>query len=459
MKSKLFILAFGFICFFISLNRINDWKGRMFQVDMGGYHLYLTSAIIYQDIKKLDFYDEINKKYQIYLEQHWFVQQLENGNKANKYTIGTSLHELPFFLIAHAYSLASGTYTADGYSLPYEWASILATIFWACIGLYFLQKLLNKYYNEWIVLFVITSIAVGTNLYYYAAFEQGMSHPYSFFHFSLLLYLTDKWHENFQSKYLLAIALLLGIIAITRVTNTMAAIIPLLWGINNKKYFVEKYRKLFSNYPTLILAAFLFFFVLSIQLIYWKYVSGNWILYSYGEERFIWSKPEIINGLFSFRKGWYIYTPIAILGTLGIFLMKKTRAAQTPIFIFFILFIYITFCWWNWWYGCSFGSRPMVETLALLALPLASFYEYISIKKRAIKVLTSSAVAFLILLNLFQSYQKSIGVIHCDRMSFKYYISTFGQLKADQSKEGLLYSEDKYWEDMSVLDKDKNNSK
>lgn len=258
-----------------------------------------------------------------------------------------------------------------------------------------------------------------------------MSHPYSFFHFSLLLYLTDKWHENFRSKYLLAIALLLGIIAITRVTNTMVAIIPLLWGINNKKYFVEKYRKLFSNYPTLILAAFLFFFVLSIQLIYWKYESGDWILYSYGEERFIWSKPEIINGLFSFRKGWYIYTPIAIFGTLGIFLMKKTRAAQTPIFVFFILFTYITFCWWNWWYGCSFGSRPMVETLALLALPLASFYEYTSIKKRTIKVRTSSAIAFLIFLNLFQSYQKKCWNNTLRSMSFKYYISTFGQLKAD----------------------------
>ena len=37
--------------------------------------------------------------------------------------------------------------------------------------------------------------------------------------------------------------------------------------------------------------------------------------------------------------------------------------------------LYGIFCWYQWWYGGGFGSRPLVDTLPLLALPIAVLAE------------------------------------------------------------------------------------
>ena len=65
------------------------------------------------------------------------------------------------------------------------------------------------------------------------------------------------------------------------------------------------------------------------QMIYWKEMTGRWLYFSYGsDERFFFGDPAIIKGLFSYRKGLFIYTPLLLFAFAGVIsLWLKTFAA------------------------------------------------------------------------------------------------------------------------------------
>jgi len=100
--------------------------------DVMGYYLYLPAAIIYKDLKKLSFKDQIIKDYH---PTTGFYQAFlhESGNYVMKYPIGLAILYLPFFLIAHLLAIIGG-YPTDGFSLPYQMGISWGSIFMACLG-------------------------------------------------------------------------------------------------------------------------------------------------------------------------------------------------------------------------------------------------------------------------------------------------------------------------------------
>ena len=70
----------------------------MFKWDKSGYHLYLPAFFIHKDIRELKFYKYIDEAYMPTGDlKEYELNPLPNGNKANKYSIGVAVHELPFF--------------------------------------------------------------------------------------------------------------------------------------------------------------------------------------------------------------------------------------------------------------------------------------------------------------------------------------------------------------------------
>jgi hypothetical protein len=190
-------------------------------------------------------------------------------------------------------------------------------------------------------------------------------------------------------------------------------------------------------------AALLAFIVIIIpQLFYWHYTSGNWIYFSYpANEFFIWNAPRIWDGLFSYRKGWFLYTPLALLACTGLIFMKSGRISsgiKYSIITFFVVYVYVVFSWNNWFYGWSFGARPMMQTYALLALPLAFLLEKILHFRPLFKSLTLGFFALLIYFNLFQNWQYRKGIISGDSMNHDWYWNNFMSTKAHPDNPSLL---------------------
>ena len=67
--------------------------------------------------------------------------------------------------------------------------------------------------------------------------------------------------------------------------------------------------------------------ILLIPFLLWKIQTGNWVVYSYGEEGFNFATPHFSEFIFSYLKGWLTYTPIAFLILVFgfILLFKKTN--------------------------------------------------------------------------------------------------------------------------------------
>ena len=441
MKSKIAVLLYAIISFYIFFNR-EEYRQIPFRSDPSGYYLYLPATFIYHDVEKLGFCPGVNKLYSLNRDYDFYgTTDQPGGKKLIKYAIGTSVFELPFFLIARLYCSIDRTCQDDGYSTPFTVAGYWGCFLWVSFGLYLLSLVLKKYFTDGVVAFTILCVAFGTNLYYYSSFDPAYSHPYSFVAVSLVLYFTERWFSTFKLKYMAWLGIALGLVIITRPVNIAVAIIPLLWQVYNFESLKARGRLFFQKKLQVAIAILLYLMVCFIQMGYWKAITGHWIYYSYVGEHFNFLKPMIWKGLFSFRKGWFVYTPIAFLAFTGFyFLWKKDKKLAVAPLVFFAVIIYIVFSWEQWWYGGGFGCRPLIDVLPIVALPLAAFIGYVfSIGKVTLKIAALAVIFFCIALNIFQTYQYSLAYIPWDRATGDYYWYIFGKTRFDPAKgEGFL---------------------
>lgn len=444
MKSRLLLLLIAALYLYVMFNRQEIWqqKGYAFAWDKGGYYVYLPALFIYHDLGRLTFYKEINRKYELTFERGIYYacyDQPATGMRVNKYGPGIAIAQLPFFWLGHAITCIDGTYPADGFSYYYQFAIYLSTAFWAIMGLIAVRNLLSRYFAEEVVMPVLLLLAFGTNLYSYAVFDSGMSHPYSFAFFAIALNCADRYYAEQKLRHLLVAATFMGWIIIARPTNGLFVIVPALWGIWDTNDLMQRLRLFRQRWYHLAPALVLFAAMLLIQMGYWKYVTGHWIHDSYEEEGFNFLHPHIWEGLFSYRKGWFVYTPVALICLLGLIIVKK----QYPRFfwaiaLYCLLNIYVVFSWYAWYYGGSFGCRALVESFAVLAFPLASLMRWIYSKRNIIKITATGILVLFCALNIWQTYQYSLNIIPYDENTSAYYWRVFFKQKANTEDYHLL---------------------
>src|SRR5690606_29850309 len=133
--------------------------------------------------------------------------------------------------------------------------------------------------------------------------------------------------------------------------------------------------------------------IVSIQFFYWKYATGNWLIYTYGEQGFLWLNPLFEQYTFNYETGWFTYTPLMILAILG--LVPFVRNGQNRLAIITMILInYYIVCSWGAW---DMGGRGMVQGYALLVFPLAAFIQFLG-QKRVLKWI---ALPIILLLTYF----------------------------------------------------------
>jgi hypothetical protein len=341
--------------------------------DVSGYYLYLPAAFIYEDLRQVAFLDDVMEQYhpsghpyQVFLH--------ENGNKVMKYSLGQAVVYLPAFVLGHAWAKMDNRYPADGFSRPYQFAVSMESLIICFLGLYWLMIVLLAYFKQRIVALTLLLITVGTNYLNYTAIDGAMTHNTIFTLYALLLLVTHRFYLKPSFLLALIIGSCIGLAALTRPTEIVAALIPLLWWqqkVSSQQVSRLSFYK--RHWPKFLLAVLVMGLIGALQLLYWKYVSGDWLVYSYQDQRFDWLSPHLNQGFFSYKAGWLIYTPLMLFALIGFVpLFQKSRSLFLPVFVHSLLFIYVTFSWSVWWYGGSLGQRAMVQAYAVLAFPLAA---------------------------------------------------------------------------------------
>ncbi|RYZ50275.1 MAG: hypothetical protein EOP49_14335 [Sphingobacteriales bacterium] len=441
MKTRIVILIIAILSVYIVFNRFSREENRVFAWDKSSYYLYLPALIIYDDVGRLSFYQRVNEKYNLTGgDNHWALyEQKATGRLNNKYAVGTALLELPFFLAAHGLTIATGKFEPDGFSAYYRLGITLSGVFYMLTGLMLMAAVLRRYFSDGVTAFTVLLTGLGTNLYTYVLFDPGMSHPFSFFLFAWFIYLVDSWYRKQRPLHLVLAGVSMGLIIITRPTNIILLLIAFTWSSPGLITLKNKLQALTRNRIPLLLSLASGFLVACIQLGYWKYTTGHWIHFSYEDEGFAFHDPKILDGLFSYRKGWFLYTPMALLGVIGLIpLWKQHRQLVIPVLSYIIIAVYIVFSWQQWWYGGGFGARPMIESLSLLMLPLAALVHWGWGKGRLRKGTATVLLLLVMGLNMFQSYQFSMGVLPWDFINKEYYWRVFGKLSKTDEDWKLL---------------------
>lgn len=164
-----------------------------------------------------------------------------------------------------------------------------------------------------------------------------------------------------------------------------------------------------------------------IQLAYWKYASGHWLVYSYEDQGFSWLKPHVKNYLFSYRTGWLVYTPMMLFAIIGLVPLFKRRLHFWAVAVFSLLNLYIVMSWDIWW----FGGRAMVQSYAVWAFPFAAFLESLDTarwKKWAVYPL----FAVFIYYNLWWTHQAHRGgLIDPYNMTKGYFWAVVGRFSTE----------------------------
>jgi len=194
--------------------------------DVSGYYFYLPAVFIYKDIRQVAFRDSIHEKYRPASTPYQAFQH-PSGNYVMKYSCGLAVQYLPFFLAAHALAPASG-YPADGFSRPYQaaigWGSLLV----ALLGLWLLRRNLLLYFSDAATAITLLLLVFGTNYLDYAAINGAMTHNYLFTLYGALVALTVAYYQKPGLWKALGIGFLVGLAALTRPTEILTAIVPLL---------------------------------------------------------------------------------------------------------------------------------------------------------------------------------------------------------------------------------------
>lgn len=434
------------IVILIILNTVTR-SSNIFAYDVFGYYLYLPK--LFNDgnlhFADLDWLTKINDSYHN-TPTLYQLSWIENKNWVIRYSSGMAILYLPFFLIAHLVALLFG-FPADGFSTPYQWSIFIESILVTCFGFILLKKVLRNYFENSVVQLTLACIFFGTNMTVHSGMFglNVMSHNYLFLMYALLMYLSEKYVRSNNIKFWHLAILCSGLMALVRPVEIISLLIPLIWGSSslsrNLKYLNEYISK---NRKTILYSILILLGIGSIQFIYWKVETGHFLINSYdnpGEGLDLMS-PHLMDYLFSFRKGWLLYTPLVGFCIIGFWsLYKIQKNLFYALILVFLCGLYITVSWSVWWYSASFSSRAALPMYAYLSFPLAAFIQHVfsSGKINSIfKYLIGLVIGFLVFLNLFQSYQYYLGIIDSERMTKAAYCKNFLSLKRHPDTDWLL---------------------
>jgi hypothetical protein len=283
-------------------------------------------------------------------------------------------------------------YPADGFSLPYQLAIGLASLFYLFLGLFYLRKLLQKLFKDDLAATIAPIfIFYGTYLYYYGINLNSQSHVYSFTFITLFMYFAFsfcKEDNNKLTNFLLS-ALCLAIVVCIRPLNGLVLFVTPLFFTKTTFKNIFKFQELkLAHLAIALLTVAVLYHQLNIMYIQ----TGTFLPYTYTDEHFDFSNPRLFDVLISYHSGWFVYVPLAFISFFGaLFLPTLKQKIVLPLFYAGIIFLYS--CWWYW----PITARAVIDYHALLAIFLAAFL----IKVRAYKKIH---VAFITLLCICVMY-------------------------------------------------------
>lgn len=440
-RSRIDLISVWVLFLAILVNRLLTLTANELGWDVFGYYLPLPATFIHGDplLADTSWIHAIREQYHT-SDTLYQLSSAPDGTLMYFFLLGMAVLYAPFFFIGHGIAWICGA-PMDGFSMPYQATISVGCTLYSLLGLLILRKVLRRFFSAAIAAAVILVIGFGTNFYHFASVKSLETASFLFCGIALLVWNTMRWHEEHRREHLLATAACVALITLIKPSEIVCGLIPLLWGVKDRASLRDRIRLLRTRRMDLLPAIGLGLLILAPQLAYWTLKTGVPVYDSYKNPGvgLDWWSPHVGDVLFSFRKGWLIYTPVMFFALAGmVFVWRRRRELFWAISLYFLAAFYIIASWTEWWYGASYSIRPMITTYPVLAVPLGFTFTWIGTRVRPLRTMLVALVAVLSLLNLFQTWQFNHWILHDYRTTRPYYMAVFGRTQVPWLADSLL---------------------
>lgn len=383
--------------------------------------------------------DELNQEHNL-SGTTYYISSNDTGEPMYFFLFGMSYIYSIFFFIGHLFAGMLG-YAQDGLSPPYQYALVYGCMIYTIIGLHYLRKILLTYFTEWITALTMILLVIGTNYTHHMTLKNLETVNVLFMFAVIIIWNTIRWYEEFKFRQLLAIGVSLVLMALCKPSEILFVFVPLIWGMSSGKDLWNRAKLLFRYKWHLLAVIIICFFIALPQALYWYSKTGHVFYDTYKNPGvgLDLGNPHILESLFSYRKGWLLYTPVMIFALPGlVILFKRNRKIFFGILIPFIISFYIIASWTEYWYGAGFSNRPVITLYSLLVIPLGYFLLWLSEQKKPFKVVTWSVLSILTLLNQFQWWQLRNHILDPYRTTKEYYWAVFLKTEVQPEDKKLM---------------------
>lgn len=340
-----------------------------------------------------------------------------NGKYYIIFQPGISLYMYPFYLVGKQFNLAQLA----------AFASISLLAFASCLMLFKIARNIFGY-PVWASLLIPLIYAFGTTSLNYAI--TVYQHIPGVFLILTAFYAVWKYRKNgkYSSIYGVLVWSAFGLGIYLDFPNVFLMAPVMLYFLVSSIKISEKKESFAVSFRTSFLVTMLSFIIIIGSYGYYNYLSfGDWknfgqgaIRYE-GEEKFklqaaalgkertvdltpkksplsVFNEERIVNGLYTLTladdKGIFFFSPVLLLGVLGILRKLKTLTAEDKTLIAIVLINMVMYAsFGDPWGGWAFGPRYLIPSMSVLSLYVLNFV----IKSRfefPAKILTIILLAF-----------------------------------------------------------------
>jgi hypothetical protein len=419
----IWVVIFALVVFLTFNKHSKDQLGTYHHTvwaDKAGYFIFLPFVLDYHG-KVSEVPDSLGS-----LLGDGFSVDTVNQRLKTKFVTGVALMQLSFYGSAKIYRQLTNEPSLDP-AIPKGLDSVtmgflhVGTALFFTLGLYLLYVSLRIYFSYSASAVSLIGVVFGSNLLHYAIDETLMTHVYSFFWFSVLLYTLIRVSVLQQYSRLIwfMLCLSVGFIVLLRPTNIIYIAAMSYIFLNKQVYYQFLKNQTFEK----IVIAFLTVGVLFLpQLIYLNYAFGSFYYNPYQGERFEnWLQPKLLEVLFAPNNGLFLYSPILVLTVWGV--IKYQRKAEYArwsgaIVVAFVVLTYMTASWWTYDFGCGYGVRNFVEYSTLFVFPIAGLLHHYQGRMRYFMI---GAIVFLSVWNTLVMYNYDKCWFGADNWDINYY--------------------------------------
>jgi hypothetical protein len=246
----------------------------------------------------------------------------------------------------------------------------------------------------------LLALVFGTGLFHYATYDSCFSHIYSALGIAFLMWLGVRTLVR-RSNHLPALLTALTCFLLILIRNTNIIVLAMMAIAYFHGRRTSGTLSLKSGCVDLGILGLGAGCAALLQFLYNYYACGRFSLSSYGEESFLWNRPEQLSVLFSYDRGLFSYYPVVALVLICTWAVRQLRG-PAGWFSFLLLSYVVLYGFWNaWQLGSGFGHRGFVELMPLGMVLFAAALGHLSPRGRRCAgvmalLCTAFTVAFMV---------------------------------------------------------------